>query len=69
VARKHQQSDLNTKWAAIKEEWRTKEMNKVKTVARVLTIGSAPIRKVDEFKYLGRTLEKLTMTGQLEDKQ
>jgi hypothetical protein len=33
-------------------------MNKVKVEEIVFTIGNTPIKKVDEFKYLGRMLEK-----------
>jgi hypothetical protein len=63
IGPKHKQSARCIKWTNIKQEQTSKEINKTLTKKTVFIISGIPIRIVDEFKYLGRMLEKMTVIG------
>jgi hypothetical protein len=58
VGEKHIQSAICKKWTAMKQEQQISKANKILIQETVFTINGAPIKSTNEFKYLGRVLER-----------
>jgi hypothetical protein len=58
VGTQHKQSEGCRRWTTIKQEQLESERNKIVIESTQFTINNKPIKNTDEFKYLGRILEK-----------